>query len=158
GVVGRADRFVQTAAELAPLIRRLLGHTWVVENLSHAVALSETSGRGLNFITLSGEFLSADGVLVAGQRSTAAGLISRRSQLRSLRAEIAQWQEKINDLTQLVVALEEQVGRQDEVVAKAVATHQAANEALAEQKLRINSANQRNDQLTEQHKSLETEF
>ncbi len=158
GVVGRADRFVQTAIELAPLIRRLLGNTWVVENLSHAVALSETTGGGLHFITLSGEFLSADGALVAGQRSAAVGLISRRSQLRSLHAEIAQWQEKINDLTQLVAALEEQVGRQDEVVAKAVATHQAANEALAEQKLRINSANQCSEQLTEQQKSLETEF
>jgi len=158
GVVGRADRFVQAASELAPLIRRLLSSTWIVENLSHAVALSEMAGRGQNFATLSGEFLAADGLLVVGQRSASAGLISRRSELRSLRAEIAQWQQKINDLTELVKALEEQTAAQDQTVAQAVAAHQAANEALAEQKLRINSASQRSDQLGEQQTSLETEF
>ncbi len=85
GVIGRADRFVQTGSELAPLIRRLLAGTWIVENLSHAVPLSETTGRGLNFATLSGEYLAADGLLVVGQRAASAGLISRRSELRSLR-------------------------------------------------------------------------
>ncbi len=43
-------------------------------------------------------------------------------------------------------------------MAQAVAAQQAANETLAEQKLRINSASQRGDQLTEQQTALEAEF
>jgi chromosome segregation protein len=158
GVVGRADRFVQAASELAPLIRHLLANTWVVENLTHAVALSETVGHGLNYVTLSGEYLAADGVLVVGQRAASPGLISRRSELRALRAEIAQWHGKINDLTELVTAMEEQAAAQEQIVAQAVAAHQAANEALAEQKLRIAAAGQRSTQLAEQNTSLEAEF
>jgi len=84
GVVGRADRFVQAASELAPLIRRLLSSTWIVENLSHAVALSEMAAADRISLRYPVNFLAADGLLVVGQRSASAGLISRRSELRSL--------------------------------------------------------------------------
>jgi chromosome segregation protein len=50
GVVGRADRFVQSDAEFADLARRLLGNTWIVETLSDARALAEDT-RGQNFVT-----------------------------------------------------------------------------------------------------------
>ena len=39
GVLGRADRFVETPPEFAPLAERLLGRTWFVEKLAHAIAL-----------------------------------------------------------------------------------------------------------------------
>ena len=86
GVVGRADRFVEAALELAPLVRRLLGSTWIVENLNHALALSQGAGRGANFVTLAGESLSADGAVVVGQRHASGGLISRRSELRAVQS------------------------------------------------------------------------
>ncbi|HZZ27339.1 MAG TPA: chromosome segregation protein SMC [Pirellulales bacterium] len=158
GVIGRADRFVQSALELAPLVRRLLGNIWIVENLSHAVALGESVGRGLSYVTLSGEFLAADGTLVVGQKAASAGLISRRSELRALRAQIAETENKIADIARVVTAMEQQVAVQDQAVAGAVAAHQAASEALAEQKLRITTAAQRRDQLTEQHTALQAEF
>ncbi len=69
GVIGRADRFVESSLEIAPLVRRLLGSTWLVENLTQALALAEnTRGAGLRFVTLAGELLSADGTLLAGKR------------------------------------------------------------------------------------------
>ncbi len=37
GVLGRADKFVETQARFAPLARRLLCRTWFVEKLSHAM-------------------------------------------------------------------------------------------------------------------------
>jgi chromosome segregation protein len=158
GVVGRADRFVEAALELAPLVRRLLGGTWIVENLRHAIAMSETSGRGLNFVTLAGEYLAADGTLVVGQRGAAAGLISRRSELRALRVQITQWEEKIAQLATTVSALEQQVAEQDETVSVALSAQQSAAEAVAEQRLRAGAASLRRDQLAEQHSALQTEL
>ena len=38
GVLGRADRFVETEPRFAALARRLLGRTWFVEKLAHALA------------------------------------------------------------------------------------------------------------------------
>ena len=90
GVLGRADRFVETQPRYVPLARRLLGRTWIVETLAHALELSRAAGRGLNFVTLSGDLLEADGTLVVGPRQAAAGLISRRSQLRALKGQLTE--------------------------------------------------------------------
>jgi chromosome segregation protein len=158
GVVGRADKYIEAAMELAPLVRRLLGNTWIVNNLNHALALADNAGRGLNFVTLAGELLSADGTLVVGKRHAAAGLISRRSELRSLRAQITTWEQKIAEIAGVVSALEQQVADHDRVVADATSAHQTASEAHAEQRLRVNTAHQRRDQLAEQHATLETDL
>ena len=45
GVLGRADRFVETQPRYVPLARRLLGRTWIVETLAHALDLSRSAGR-----------------------------------------------------------------------------------------------------------------
>ena len=85
GIIGRADRFVRTAAEYAPLVRHLLSRTWIVEDFATALELSESpAGRGLQFITVGGELLDADGSRSIGPLQSAAGLISRRSELRAL--------------------------------------------------------------------------
>ena len=87
GVIGRADRFVESQPCFAPLAEQLLGRTWFVENLAQAISLAESVGRGLSYVTLAGELLEADGTLVVGPRSASTGLISQRSQLRVLRAQ-----------------------------------------------------------------------
>ena len=73
GVMGRADRFVETAVEYQPLVRRLLGRTWLVDRLSTALRLSQSTGRGLEFVTSDGEFLAADGALIVGPRKRPPG-------------------------------------------------------------------------------------
>ncbi len=90
GVLGRADEFVETAPEHAVLARRLLGRTWIVDTLARAVALAEGAGRGANFVTQACELLSAEGLIAVGARHAATGLISRRSELRALRQQIAE--------------------------------------------------------------------
>src|SRR5262249_15718215 len=45
GVLGRADQFVETEPAYAGLARQLLGRTWIVETLAHAVALADSVGR-----------------------------------------------------------------------------------------------------------------
>ena len=158
GVVGRADKFVEAALDLAPLVRRLLGSTWIVENLNHALALSQGAGRGANFVTLAGESLSAEGAVVVGQRHASGGLISRRSELRAVKVQIAEWEQKIGEITAIVTALEQQVASQDKMTNDAATAHHAAGEALAEQRLRVTSAQQRREQLAEQQATLTTDL
>ena len=69
GVLGRADRFIETEPDATkPLARRLLGRTWIVENL-HARGVCPLVCAGLSFVTLAGEFLAADGTLIVGPRT-----------------------------------------------------------------------------------------
>jgi chromosome segregation protein len=83
GVMGRADRFVETAPEFTSLVERLLGRTWFVDRLATALRLAQTAGRGHAFVTSDGELLAPDGTLVVGPRQASAGLLSRRSEIRA---------------------------------------------------------------------------
>lgn len=84
GVIGRADQFVEAAADLGALVRRLLGRHWLVDTLATALSLAAGPGRGLNFITVGGEVVGADGAISVGPRQSTAGMLSRRSELRAL--------------------------------------------------------------------------
>ena len=95
GVMGRADRFVETAPEFVPLVERLLGRTWFVDRLSTALRLAQTAGRGLAFVTSDGELLAADGTLVVGPRQASAGLLSRRSEIRACHEQLAELEKQL---------------------------------------------------------------
>jgi chromosome segregation protein len=95
GVMGRADRFVETAPEFAALVERLLGRTWFVDRLSTALRLAQTAGRGLAFVTSDGELLAPDGTLVVGPRQASAGLLSRRSELRACHEQLVELEKQL---------------------------------------------------------------
>jgi chromosome segregation protein len=104
GVLGRADSFVQTAPEFVDLSRRLLGRTWLVDNLATAVRLATSIGRGLSFVTGQGELLASDGTLVVGPRSGSTGLLTRASELRASRGQLG-------ELTRQIVVQQNQLDR-----------------------------------------------
>jgi len=81
GVIGRVDRLVRVDKHLQPLVKHLLGTTWLVDSLTTAIGLRRLSGAGLRFVTSRCELLEPDGSLVIGPAGAAAGLVSRRSEL-----------------------------------------------------------------------------
>ena len=89
GVIGRADRFVQSAPVHTALVHRLLGRTWFVDSLETALELATSIGRGLQFVSAAGDVIAPDGAVSIGPRVAASGLVSRRSELRALREELA---------------------------------------------------------------------
>jgi chromosome segregation protein len=158
GVLGRADRFVETEPEYEPLARRLLGRTWVVERLSDALALSTTAGPGSSFVTLAGELLAADGTLTVGPRHASIGLISRRSELRALRAQLAGLESEVQQAQTAILRLDQQIGQAQEHIAGAEAEHQRAAEALGQHGHKIAAAEERGAQLSQQREALSAEW
>ncbi len=88
-VKGRLVEFVTCASRYAPLAWSLLGRTLVVDSLEAAKQLPDRMRIGYSFVTLSGESLSADGLLRLGPMGKATGLISRRSRISQLEGSIA---------------------------------------------------------------------
>jgi chromosome segregation protein len=81
GVLGRALDFVECDEAVAPLMRRRLGWTLVVENLDVARGLRDLF-RGYDFVTLEGEVLRSDGSLTGG--SATMGRISHAAEIERL--------------------------------------------------------------------------
>jgi len=103
-IKGRLIEFVKTESRYTPLLWKLLGKTIVVNTIDEAAELAGQLGKEYEFVTLKGEFLSADGTIRLGPLGKATGLISRRSRLRQL-------DEIITGRTAEITSLEEQIRR-----------------------------------------------
>ena len=157
GVMGRADEFVEVDPQFSPLARRLLCRAWVVETLPLALQLAETNGRGLSFVTLAGELLSADGTLVLGPREANVGLISRRSQLRALVAQRAELEQRVAEFQDACSRREQQIVQQRQRTDQLAQEYQSAVDVLGEQRFKITAAEQQCARLDEQLATLKSE-
>jgi chromosome segregation protein len=158
GVLGRADRFVETTPELAPLVERLLGQTWIVEKLSHALALAEGPAAGVSLVTLAGELLDVDGTLVVGPRHVSAGLISRRSELRALESQLVEIEGRITDIQTAARGLEEKIVADQREASAMAEEHQKAADALSRHSHKITTAQERDSQLRQHRAELAAEL
>jgi len=109
-VKGRLVEFVRFDSKYAPLAWKLLGKTLIVDSLEEAVELDQRAQDEFKFVTLKGEFLSADGMIKIGPLGRASGLISRKSRLRQL-------QETIGNITSEVGAIESQIEKNNQTKA-----------------------------------------
>jgi chromosome segregation protein len=150
GVLGRADRFVETQSRFAPLAARLLCRTWIVEKMTHAIELADSAGGGLNFVALTGELLQADGTLVVGPRHGSTGLITRRSELRALGTQLEGLKAAIDAAESALAGFEAQMARQQRVAAICEKKHQQTADHLAQLRFLITAGEERRAQLDQQ--------
>ncbi|MCS7239437.1 MAG: chromosome segregation protein SMC [Thermoguttaceae bacterium] len=100
GVIGRLDTLVETVPEVAPIVRRLLSGTWVIDRLERAILLRQNLGSGVSFITLAGEWVGGDGTLVLGPPRWVPGILSRRTELKTLQEGASQLRFRIGLLSE----------------------------------------------------------
>src|SRR5262249_21116906 len=88
-VIALAEQVVRCDnPDLADLPARLLAGTLIVRDLTAARALAPHL-PGHRFVTLHGELLEADGTLTVGTHHAETGILSRKSELRELREQVA---------------------------------------------------------------------
>ncbi len=151
GVMGRADQYVETAAEFQPLARRLLGRTWLVDRLSTALQLSQGTGRGLEFVTSDGEFLAVDGTLIIGPRQAAAGMLSRRSELRACHERERDLESQLIDQAATLAQFDKERQEQEALVASSISAYTAASGKLTSAHRQTAAFAAKVDHLTQEH-------
>jgi chromosome segregation protein len=98
GVIALAEQVVSCEApELADLPHRLLGQTLIVRDLDTARALAAHT-TGFRFVTLQGELLETDGTLTIGSPHAEGGILSRKSELRDLREQLAELDSRLAEI------------------------------------------------------------
>ncbi|MEX0866790.1 MAG: chromosome segregation protein SMC, partial [Pirellulales bacterium] len=155
GVVARLDQYVEVDEEYQGLAAKLLSSWWVVEDLEHAQRLAR--GRSLNFVTLQGEAVTSDGTIALGPRQQTTGLISRRSQLRELRRQLAAYEQDVKLLAAKIADLRERVADSQQQSESLADSRDQAREQTAELQMQLRSAEDRLAQLTEQHQGAAAE-
>jgi len=158
GVVGRADSFVDTEPEFRGLAEHLLGQTWIVQTLADAIRLAAGVGRSARFVTLRGDLLEEDGTLVAGPRNSAAGLISRRSELRVLVEQVVQLDEKIATQQQAVALQAVRIDQDQLRVHDLTLEHRSAVEQHNANQVRLVTIEEQLEQLDEEQSTVQREL
>ncbi|MEI6351266.1 MAG: chromosome segregation protein SMC [Verrucomicrobiota bacterium] len=109
GAIGWAADQVKCQPDVEPLVRKLLADTVLVQNIETAVRLaSESANEGstrFDFVTLSGELVTKEGVLQGGQnKEGGSSVLQRKAQIASMETEakairivIAELNERRND-------------------------------------------------------------
>ncbi len=154
GVVGRAVNFVHVELEYQPLVERLLGNTWFVQTLAHAIQLSKEDVGDACFMTLEGEMLLADGTLLVGPRSRTTGLVSRRSQLRALQSEMEELRDDIEQAQKRVDESKQSITEEEQRVRLLNDESRTAEQVLSQQRIRLQRATEQVDQLSRQLEDL----
>ena len=158
GVLGRADQFVQTEQRFAHLARRLLGRTWIVQNIAVARKLYKESDARTSFLTVTGEMLTPEGILIVGLRKAVAGLITRHSELRELTERIAMLNSETAETELAVAVAQEHVTSGELEVEEETRDHQKAATEYESQKLKLSTAEDRYRLGLEQYHHLEAEI
>jgi chromosome segregation protein len=123
GVVAAAEQLVTCDdPDLVDVPSRLLGRTLIVRDLASARRIASHASR-YRFVTLQGELLEPDGTLTVGTHHAEAGILSRKSELRELRQQVAELDLRIHeterDLAELcdrVAALDVRLGTLQEEI------------------------------------------
>jgi chromosome segregation protein len=150
GVVGPLTSVVQAPPECGELVRGLLGGTLLVRNLDTALRLWNRNGVWNSYVTLDGDLVTADGILIGGGRGGAreaagregaaadAGILARRREIRELSREIEDLRRNRERLREEEAAARrnrtELEGRRAEMFRareEAASTHAAASKAKA---------------------------
>jgi chromosome segregation protein len=134
GIVGRLDQLIADGGQadaMPELVRRLLGRTWIVERVEHALPLVATAPPGTLFLTRDGTSLATDGGFTIGSPAGVAGLVARRSELRALDERHTALTRTVERAQADIDALQAAIVARAAALAEAAGRRQEAGEALA---------------------------
>ena len=158
GVLGRADRFIQTETFYAHLAQHLLGKTWIVENLTVAKMLYRESDDRTNFLTRSGEYLTGDGCLVLGPSSGVSGVITRRSELRTVVEQLQIVEEAVREKEISITVLKNRLNEDEQEIETATKEQQKIVSELESKKQVLQTLEEQLKNVDLQREQLQAEI
>lgn len=145
GVLGRADKLIHPESHYVDFVRAILGGTWLVKTLADATRLRQNKSQEVRYVTMDGEVIEADGTIIVGPKSSAAGLVSRRSELRSLSRELESLQSEIQTTEKGIEHLKKANTEDEQLVQKLIGQNTELSKKLADQNSRAAATQQQLD-------------
>jgi chromosome segregation protein len=158
GMVAPAAQLVTCEnPELTDLPTQLLSNTLLVRDLTAARAIAGHTS-GYRFVTLQGELLEADGTLTVGTHHAETGILSRKSELRELRQQVAGLDHRIAECERDLTELRERVATLDAQAGTLQEDIDVLAEQAADLRTRIGQHRQRREGLHEEVRVSQSEI
>jgi len=153
-VIGRADRLIRCESMYQPLLTQLLGQTWIVGTLETAQRLALAAPGGIQFLTMQGDLLSGVGLVQTGTLLAEGSVVSRRSEIRRIKAELQQLDRHVQRLTDKTAELDEVLARLDADLSHAQTWLESQSAELAELKQALVAAESDEKQVAKERDRL----
>lgn len=150
GLIAPASKLVACISpELKGLTEFLLGHTLVVRDLPTARELCRTSPQW-RYITLAGELLEPNGVVTVGTHRAEMGVISRKSELRELREQARDLDQRLQKTEENLAVLRDELAHLELHESQTEQTIQVLTEQAVDLRSRLNQQRERSDHLAQE--------
>lgn len=126
GVLGLANRLVETDAQYEGLMKYLLGRVVVVDTIDHAIALAKKYQYSLRIVTLEGELLNAGGSMSGGAFKNSSNLLGRKREIEELEENCKKILQNVDKIQQELAMNEELLAGQKEELEQIKAAKQTA--------------------------------
>jgi chromosome segregation protein len=103
GQIVHAMSVIQAEPQVEPLLKSLLGRTFIASDLGTATAQIQNGHAGCDFVTLGGELLNRHGIYTGGYLNGSANgkapssILGRKNQIAELQAELAELQQLVEE-------------------------------------------------------------
>ncbi|HEY4415689.1 MAG TPA: chromosome segregation protein SMC [Verrucomicrobiae bacterium] len=103
GQIVHAMSVIQAEPSVEPLLRSLLGRTFIAADLPTATAQIQNGHAGCDFVTMGGELLSRHGIYTGGYLNKGgsgkapSSILGRKNQITELQAELAELQQLVEE-------------------------------------------------------------
>jgi chromosome segregation protein len=157
GAVAWAIDKIDAPEELRPLVRNLLQSVAIVSDLNTGLELKGREPK-LQFATLTGEFISRDGIVFGGTAIAASdSMLGRRAIITGLEQEGTALEEERHSAVRTRAQAQEQVESTTKAVEEARQSHEAAREKSSQSGVDILSAERAVAEIERKFAQLETE-
>jgi chromosome segregation protein len=103
GQIVHAMSVIQSEPQVEPLLKSLLGRTFIAADLGTATAQIQNGHAGCDFVTLGGELLNRHGIYTGGYLNGSANgkapssILGRKNQIAELQNELAELQQRVEE-------------------------------------------------------------
>ena len=111
GYIGIASELCSTEPKYANILSNLLGRIVIAEDLNAASAIAKRYGYRFQVVTLDGQVIIAGGSFTGGSRAKNSGLLSRESEIDSLRKQAAELSAKAKNAAEKLTDAEQQYAK-----------------------------------------------
>lgn len=109
GFIGRADTLVASRNEYRSIIEWLLLRTLVFENIDDASRAAKQLAYKVKIVTLDGQVINAGGAFTGGSAKRDSGILSRLTEIASLKERAAKAEEKIEETKRAIGEITEEL-------------------------------------------------
>lgn len=156
-LLGRADELVKCSEQIRPLIEHLLAATYIFDaDLAELLELHSRHGD-ITLVGREGDIITPDGAVTLASRQASGGLVSRRSELNTLRDSLGRLEERIEASDHEVGQLRENVVQQEVVIRKMGDELDQLREQLSDQRVSVRTLAQQVDSATAEIEGVDAE-